>query len=153
MKRIAVYSTIAAMALLAGWLANELRRTRCLPGKPEIASTYVSVRDLANQPTQYVGKLVSVRGILTGHRSGEVFLLDASRSTRTSLTAVSIYVPDERSFSPLPDWVEYASFCGNDRFAPIVDGLEADAIVTGTFDGAQLIPRNVLQLSTPSKQW
>jgi hypothetical protein len=153
MKRIAVYLTIAALTFLGGWLAHELRRTCCSRTEPEIGSTFVSVHDLETKPMQYRGKLVSVRGMLTGDRSGDVFLLDASRYTGRSLSSVSIYVPDNRSFSALPEWAGYASFCGNDHYAAIVDGLEADTVVTGTFDGAQLIPRNVLQLSTPSKQW
>ena len=152
MKRTLAYLLVASLAFAVGWLAHELRHANYRHSETEVAITRTSVCDLQSEPALYQGKVVSVRGTLTGDRSGAVFLRTTSCSSDKSLSIVPIYVADDRLFSPLPAWAGYASFCGNDSYASAVDGLSADAVVVAFFDGTQLIPRSVLQMSVPSKQ-
>ena len=154
MRRLLTYLLVATFSFAGGIFAHRLWVVLLHPTETKTTeSISVSVCDLANDPARYNGKLVTVKGALYGNH-GIPFLSDntCASPTTASSAMVDVEVATDLAFSPLPEWATYNSFCGDDTYAPHVDGLAADVVMTGTFNESRLVPITMFQLTAASKR-
>ena len=152
MKRLINYVFVGTLGFAAGIFAHMLWLIPYQPSETKsFAPLIVSLCDLVNDPVRYDGKLVTVKGVLYSNHRGPYLFKDTCASP-IAPSAVEVDVAALEAFSPLPKWATYSSFCGNDTYATIVDGLAADVVMTGTFKQPRLVPISMLQVSAASKQ-
>ena len=162
MWRLTIYLSVAALSFCAGLSAQMLWH---VPGpSPDIKlPRMVSLCELEKDPARYDGEVVRIKAILY-RKYGEPFLYDESCGSPDGLEAQPVLVSAEASVG-LPEWATYTSFCGNDPYWALVEGLAAEVVIVGSFEAGQLGPggatdarhpviitKHVFQLSQASKR-
>jgi hypothetical protein len=151
MKRLATYLLVGTLCFFVSLSAYKLWTD--FRSSPRVdGHLSVSICELDRDPKRYEGKVVVVKGVLHGDLGGNPYIADEFCGSQSSFGEIRVSVEADQVYSRLPGWASYASFCGNDTYAAIVDGLSADVVITGTFEQSRIIPMRVLQLASPTRQ-